>query len=135
FVLRYALMLRVSRQHQQFAFMHVRRRLLYCGDQPSVYRLSLDRGSAVCVFACGATLSCAMRSCFAFLVGISNAAVRNTALGSCASMASLVLPAGLTATGLPIGMEFAGLSGMDREILALGLSLEKVLGPVPAPKI
>jgi mandelamide amidase len=50
-------------------------------------------------------------------------------------MASLVLPAGLTATGLPIGMEFAGLSGMDREILALGLSLEKVLGPIPAPKV
>jgi indoleacetamide hydrolase len=62
-------------------------------------------------------------------------AIRNSALGSCASMASLVLPAGLTPTGLPIGMEFAGLSGMDREILALGLSLEKVLGPIPAPKI
>ena len=68
-------------------------------------------------------------------VPIIAAAVRNTALGSCASMASLVLPAGLTATGLPIGMEFAGLSGMDREILALGLSLEKVLGPIPAPKV
>ncbi len=65
-----------------------------------------------------------------------NAAVgRNSAPGSCASMASLVLPAGLTDGGLPIGMEFAGLSGMDREILALGLSLEKVLGPIPAPKI
>jgi indoleacetamide hydrolase len=65
-----------------------------------------------------------------------NAAVgRNIAPGSCASMASLVLPAGFTDGGLPIGMEFAGLSGMDREILALGLSLEKVLGPIPAPKI
>ncbi len=65
-----------------------------------------------------------------------NAAVgRNTALGSCASMASLVLPAGLTDRGLPIGMEFAGLPGTDREILALGLSLEKVLGRIPAPKI
>jgi indoleacetamide hydrolase len=63
------------------------------------------------------------------------AAGRNASLGSCASMASLVLPAGLTDGGLPIGMEFAGLSGMDREILALGLSLEKVLGPIPAPKI
>jgi mandelamide amidase len=60
---------------------------------------------------------------------------RNVALGSCASMASLVLPAGFTADGLPVGMEFAGLSGTDREMLALGLSLEKVLGPTPAPKI
>jgi indoleacetamide hydrolase len=63
------------------------------------------------------------------------AIARNIAVGSCASMASLVLPAGLTANGLPIGMEFAGLPGMDREILALGLSVEKVLGPIPAPKI
>jgi mandelamide amidase len=64
-----------------------------------------------------------------------DAIARNIALGSCASMASLVLPAGLTTDGLPIGMEFAGLSGSDREILALGLSLEKVLGPIPGPKI
>ena len=68
-------------------------------------------------------------------VPMAAAAARNSALGGCASMASLVLPAGLTASGLPVGMEFAGLSGTDREILALGLSLEKVLGPIPAPKI
>jgi mandelamide amidase len=60
---------------------------------------------------------------------------RNAAVGSCASMASLVLPAGFTADGLPVGIEFAGLSGTDREMLALGLSLEKVLEPIPAPKI
>jgi indoleacetamide hydrolase len=68
-------------------------------------------------------------------VPMAGAMARNCALGSCASMASLVLPAGLTSNGLPVGMEFAGLSGTDREILALGLSLEKVLGPIPAPKI
>jgi mandelamide amidase len=61
------------------------------------------------------------------------ALARNVALGSCASMASQVLPAGLTATGLPMGMEFASLSGADREILALGLYLEKVLEPILAP--
>jgi len=65
-----------------------------------------------------------------------NAAIaRNIALGSCASMASLVLPAGITDTGLPIGIEFAGLPGTDREILGLGLSVEKVLGRIAAPKI
>jgi indoleacetamide hydrolase len=68
-------------------------------------------------------------------VPMAAAAARNSALGSCASMASLVLPAGLTATGLPIGMEFAGLPGTDPDMLALGLSFEKVLGPIPAPKI
>jgi mandelamide amidase len=60
---------------------------------------------------------------------------RNTALGSCASMASLILPAGMSAQGLPIGMEFSAPSGNDRELLALGLSLEKALGPIPAPNI
>lgn len=60
---------------------------------------------------------------------------RNISLGSCASMASLVLPASLTTGGLPIGMEFAALTGRDRELLSLGLSLEKALGPLPAPKV
>jgi mandelamide amidase len=67
-------------------------------------------------------------------VPLSVAMARNTALGSCASMASLVLPAGMTSNGLPVGLEFDALMGNDRTLLALGLSLEKVLGPIPAPK-
>jgi mandelamide amidase len=59
---------------------------------------------------------------------------RNTGLGSCASMASLVLPAGMTSNGLPVGLEFDALMGNDRTLLSLGLSLEQVLGPIPAPK-
>jgi indoleacetamide hydrolase len=59
---------------------------------------------------------------------------RNTALGSCADLASLVLPAGMTSTGLPVGLEFDALTGNDRVLLALGLSVEKVLGPIPAPR-
>jgi mandelamide amidase len=62
------------------------------------------------------------------------AMARNTALGSCASMASLILPAGMTSSGLPVGLEFDALMGNDRALLALGLSLEKALGPIPAPK-
>ena len=58
---------------------------------------------------------------------------RNTALGSCASMAGLVLPAGMTSNGLPVGLEFDALTGNDRGLLALGLSVEKVLDPIPAP--
>ncbi len=58
---------------------------------------------------------------------------RNIALGSCASMASLVLPAGTTPDGLPIGLEFDALSGADRALLSLGLSLEAALGRGKAP--
>jgi len=60
---------------------------------------------------------------------------RGVSLGSCASLASLVLPAGVTAAGLPVGLEFDAPSGGDRRLLALGISLERALGPIPAPKI
>ncbi|WP_413729942.1 amidase family protein [Sodalis sp. RH22] len=59
---------------------------------------------------------------------------RNVALGSCAGMTSLVLSAGLARNGMPIGIEFANLKGHDRELLALGLSLEKALGSAPLPE-
>ena len=62
------------------------------------------------------------------------AMTRNTGLWSCASMASLILPAGMTSNGLPVGIEFDALMGNDRALLALGLSLEQALGPIPAPK-
>ena len=61
------------------------------------------------------------------------AMARNTSLASCASMASLVLPAGLTANGLPVGLEFDALMGNDRALLALGLSVERTLGAIPPP--
>lgn len=63
------------------------------------------------------------------------ALARNTALGSCADLASLVLPAGMNSNGLPVGLEFDALTGNDRALLALGLSLEKLLGPIPAPRV
>jgi indoleacetamide hydrolase len=59
---------------------------------------------------------------------------RNLGQGSCAGMPCLVLPAGISSTGLPIGLEFDALPGRDRDLLALGLSLEQVLGRIPAPK-
>jgi mandelamide amidase len=58
---------------------------------------------------------------------------RNTAPGSVAGLCSLVLPAGLTAGGLPVGLEFAGLPRTDRDLLALGCSLEEALGPIARP--
>jgi indoleacetamide hydrolase len=52
---------------------------------------------------------------------------RNISIGSCASMASLVLPAGITSDGLPVGIEFDALMGNDRQLLSVGILLEKAL--------
>lgn len=69
------------------------------------------------------------------LVDLFTAIGRNVALGSCAELASLVIPAGLTATGLPVGLEFDAPRGSDHRLLALGLSLEKALGPIAPPPV
>jgi len=58
---------------------------------------------------------------------------RNIAPGSTTGLPGLVLPAGLTAEGLPVALEFDGPHGSDRSLLALGLALEAALGPIPAP--
>ncbi len=60
---------------------------------------------------------------------------RQAAIGSCASLSCLVLPAGMTAAGLPVGLEFDAPGGSDRRLLALGLSLENALGPIPPPPL
>jgi len=59
---------------------------------------------------------------------------RNIAPGSTTGLPGLVLPAGL-ADGLPIGIEFDGPAGADRNMLALGLALERVLGAIAPPTI
>jgi mandelamide amidase len=60
---------------------------------------------------------------------------RNIAPGSTAGLPGLVLPAGMTANGLPVTLEFDGPKGTDRAIIGLGLSAERVLGRIPAPRI
>jgi len=59
----------------------------------------------------------------------------NVAPGSCAGLSCLVVPAGMTAIGLPVGLELDGPPGSDRRLLALGLSVEEVLGPLPPARI
>ena len=58
---------------------------------------------------------------------------RNIAPGSTAGLPGLVLPAGLTSSGLPVALEFDGPAGADRSLLALGMAMEAVLGPLPPP--
>jgi mandelamide amidase len=66
-------------------------------------------------------------------VNLFTAIARNVGLGSCAGLACLVLPAGLTRAALPVGLEFDGPPGSDRRLLAIGLSLEQALGPIKPP--
>ena len=63
------------------------------------------------------------------------AIARNIAPGSTAGLPGLVLPAGLTSSGLPVALEFDGPTGTDRALLAMGLSLERTLGRIPAPTV
>ena len=66
-------------------------------------------------------------------VPFEDAVARNIAPGSTAGVPGLVLPAGLTAAGLPVALEFDAPAGSDRSLLALGAPLEQALGRIPAP--
>jgi len=61
--------------------------------------------------------------------------IANTDPGSNAGIPGLSLPLGLTSDGLPVGVALDGPAGSDRRLLGIGLALEKVLKPVPAPKM
>jgi Asp-tRNA(Asn)/Glu-tRNA(Gln) amidotransferase A subunit family amidase len=61
--------------------------------------------------------------------------IRNCDPGSNAGIPGLSLPAGLTKEGLPVGIELDGPAGSDRILLAIGLALEPVLGPIPPPRL
>jgi mandelamide amidase len=67
-------------------------------------------------------------------VGFATALARNIGPGSTAGIPGLVLPTGLTASGLPTALELDAPAGSDRALLALGMSIMEVLGPVPAPR-
>jgi mandelamide amidase len=68
-------------------------------------------------------------------VAFETAVARNIASGSTASLPGLVLPAGLTSSGLPIALEFDGPTGSDRALLALGASVERLLGHIAGPTL
>ena len=61
--------------------------------------------------------------------------IRNTDPGSNAGIPGLSLPAGMTASGLPVGLELDGPVGSDSKLLSIGLAIEALLGSVPAPAL
>ena len=61
---------------------------------------------------------------------------QNTGMGAAAGIPGLTLPAGLTRSGLPVGMELDGPMGSDRFLLSIGLALEhSAFRPLRAPKV
>jgi indoleacetamide hydrolase len=61
--------------------------------------------------------------------------IRHTDPGSNAGIPGLAVPAGLTPSGLPVGLELDGPAGSDRTLLAVGLAVEQELGQLPAPTL
>lgn len=59
--------------------------------------------------------------------------VRNAESAVIFGAPALSIPAGLTGRGLPVALEFDGLPGKDRALLALGLAVEAAIGRLPAP--
>jgi mandelamide amidase len=61
--------------------------------------------------------------------------IRNTDPGSNAGLPGISLPAGLTAEGLPVGLELDGALGKDRHLLAVAAAIERVLPRLPRPPV
>ena len=61
--------------------------------------------------------------------------IRNTDPPSNAGLPCLTVPAGLTASGLPVGVEFVGPAGNDAMVLHIGALFEAITGSVPPPEI
>ena len=59
--------------------------------------------------------------------------IRNTAMTGAIGAPGVSIPAGLTAAGLPVGLELDGLAGGDAALLGLALAAEGALGATPPP--
>ncbi len=60
--------------------------------------------------------------------------LHNTRSITTAGIPGMSLPIGLTAAGLPVGLEIDAPSGEDRKLLSLALAMERVFGRLPAPR-
>lgn len=60
--------------------------------------------------------------------------IHNTDPGSIAGIPGISIPAGVTSTGLPVGIEIDGPAGSDRHLLAVAALLERAMPPIPRPR-
>jgi mandelamide amidase len=60
---------------------------------------------------------------------------RNTAPASGAGIPGLSIPAGLTDSGLPVGLEIDAPVNSDRRLLSIGVAMQVVLPPPPSPRL
>lgn len=61
--------------------------------------------------------------------------IRNTDPGSNAAIPGISLPAGVTADGLPVGLEIDGPAHSDRHLLAVARTIETLLPATPPPAL
>ena len=61
--------------------------------------------------------------------------IRNCDPTSNAGLPCLTVPAGLTADGLPVGIEFVGTTADDATVLGIGKAYEAARGPMPGPNL
>lgn len=61
--------------------------------------------------------------------------IRNCSPGSVAGIPGISVPAAMTKSGLPLGIELDGPAGSDATLLAIALAVEGVLPKMPAPKV
>ena len=59
---------------------------------------------------------------------VSQAVTRYTPLASVTGRPALAVPCGLSADGLPIGLQLVGHSGRDEELLRIGAAVERIVG-------
>jgi indoleacetamide hydrolase len=59
--------------------------------------------------------------------------IRNTDPGSNAGIPGISVPAGLTRSGLPVGLELDAPHGSDARLLSVAAAMERALDPMPAP--
>lgn len=63
------------------------------------------------------------------------AITRNVDPGACAGLPGLSLPVGLASNGMPVGLSLDARVGSDADLLAIGLTLESILGPIAPPHL
>jgi len=59
--------------------------------------------------------------------------IRNTGPGSIGGLPGISLPAGMTAAGLPVGIELDGPERSDHQLLSIAAAVEPLLPKLPAP--